>query len=92
MAKQRQYRITSEQNHLKLAKNTKKFHSGSWGRNLTGSKIEFSPLISKNIGIAIISEKSEAKTKGLFIWAEVIPVSEKTFRQVYERDLALLRK
>jgi hypothetical protein len=31
-------------------------------------------------------------TKGLFIWAEVIPVSEKTFRQVYERDLALLRK
>jgi hypothetical protein len=31
-------------------------------------------------------------SKGLFIWAEVIPVSEKTFRQVYERDLALLRK
>jgi hypothetical protein len=31
-------------------------------------------------------------TKGLFIWAKVIPVSEKTFRQVYERDLALLRK
>jgi hypothetical protein len=31
-------------------------------------------------------------TKGLFIWEEVIPVSEKTFRQVYERDLALLRK
>jgi hypothetical protein len=31
-------------------------------------------------------------TKGLFIWAEVIPVSEKTFRQVYERDLVLLRK
>ena len=26
-------------------------------------------------------------SKGLFIWAEVIPVSEKTFRQVYERDL-----
>ena len=31
-------------------------------------------------------------TQGLFIWEEVIPVSEKTFRQVYERDLALLRK
>jgi hypothetical protein len=31
-------------------------------------------------------------TKGLFIWAEVTPVNEKTFRQVYERDLALLRK
>ena len=29
---------------------------------------------------------------GLFIWEEVIPVSEKTFRQVYERDLAFLRK
>jgi hypothetical protein len=32
------------------------------------------------------------QTQGLFIRAEVIPVSEKTFRQVYERDLALLRK
>jgi hypothetical protein len=31
-----------------------------------------------------------ARTKGLFIWAKVIPVSEKTFLQVYERDLALL--
>ena len=28
--------------------------------------------------------------EGLFIWGEVIPVSEKTFRQVYKRDLALL--
>ena len=27
--------------------------------------------------------------KGLFIWAKVIPVSEKTFRQVHKRDLAL---
>ena len=30
--------------------------------------------------------------KGLFIWAEVISVPEKTFRQVYKRDLAFLRK
>ena len=29
-------------------------------------------------------------TQGLFIWAEVISVTEKTFRQVYKRDLALL--
>ena len=28
--------------------------------------------------------------QGLFIWAEVISVTEKTFRQVYKRDLALL--
>jgi hypothetical protein len=28
--------------------------------------------------------------KGLFIWAKVILVSEKTFRQVYKRDLALV--
>ena len=27
--------------------------------------------------------------KGLFTWAEVISVAEKTFRQVYKRDLAL---
>ena len=31
-------------------------------------------------------------SKGLFIWEEVFPVSEKTFRQVYKRDLAFLRK
>ena len=30
--------------------------------------------------------------KGLFIWDEVFPVSKKTFRQVYKRDLAFLRK
>ena len=30
--------------------------------------------------------------KGLFIWEDVFPVSEKTFRQVYKRDLAFLRK
>jgi hypothetical protein len=36
--------------------------------------------------------RDELSSKGLFIWAKVIPVSEKTFRQVYERDLALLRK
>ena len=29
-------------------------------------------------------------TEALFIWAEAISVSEKTFRRVYERDLALL--
>jgi hypothetical protein len=29
---------------------------------------------------------------GLFIWAKVIPVSEKTFRQVYKQDLALVWK
>ena len=27
---------------------------------------------------------------GLFIWADVILVTEKTFRQVYKRDLVLL--
>jgi hypothetical protein len=30
--------------------------------------------------------------KGLFIWAKVIQVSEKTFRQVYKRDIALVWK
>ena len=30
------------------------------------------------------------KTEGLFIWAEVASVTEKTFRLVYNRDLALL--
>ena len=29
-------------------------------------------------------------TEGLLIWAKVIPVREKTFRQVYKRDLALV--
>ena len=28
--------------------------------------------------------------KGQFIWAKVILVSEKTFRKVYKRDLALV--
>ena len=42
---------------------------------------------------SVIEINSEALlSKGLFIWEEVIPVSEKTFRQVYERDLVLLRK
>ena len=31
-------------------------------------------------------------SKGLFIWAKVFPVSEKTFRQVHKRYLAFLRK
>ena len=38
------------------------------------------------------SKHSSRHSKGLFIWAKVIPVNERTFRQVYERDLALLRK
>jgi hypothetical protein len=45
-----------------------------------------------------MSRKSRGKTnsilekyfKGQLIWAKVIPVSEKTFRQVYKRDLALV--
>jgi hypothetical protein len=38
------------------------------------------------------SPTTSYRYKGLFIWAKVIPVSEKTFRQVYKRDLALVRK
>ena len=37
------------------------------------------------LGISI-----DTATKGLFIWEEIISVTEKTFRQVYKQDLTLL--
>ena len=53
----------------------------------------------KDFVLDLISPKSSALSRidsclflglGLFIWAEVISVTEKTFRQVYKRDFALL--
>jgi hypothetical protein len=53
---------------------------------------DFSDVKSRVSHIKVHLLKWPNNSKGLFIWAKVIPVSEKTFRQVYERDLALLRK
>jgi hypothetical protein len=51
-------------------------------------------LCAKNADKTIVAFVNEKKgvyqrIKGLFIWAKVIPVSERTFRQVHKRDLAL---
>ena len=49
-----------------------------------------SKRVERNLRMS--NDLADIATKGLFIWEEVFPVSGKTFRQVYKRDLAFLRK
>ena len=52
----------------------------------TSSQATFSLFLSQRAS----STKNCSRIKGLFIWEKVISVSEKTFRHVYKRDVALL--
>ena len=55
-------------------------------------KVPFVPVSEIFFRVFVKSGENEFGNyaKGLFIWAEVISVPEKTFRQVHKRDLALI--